>query len=279
MKSSMRKWRLSRIGPIVGVTAFGFTLQFILDPDQRGPPHRKRQTDPNAVPHVVVYQYQACPYCYRVKSYLDFLRIPYKTVEVNPITKSQLFYFKDYQKVPIAVLNMDIVYDSNNIIDAITKNHSTGRVPSGFYPPDTQKWNEWSEKRLAVYIYPNLCRTFADSSQFFSYAYAVPTWSYLEQGMVHVLGTLAGRFASGKVKSKYNIVDERKELNDEVQVWLNAVGDKKFLHGNQITMPDVLVYGVLKSVEGMNTFTDVMDKNPKLRAWYERVASVVNPPK
>ncbi|KAJ6352065.1 hypothetical protein OIU76_001309 [Salix suchowensis] len=49
---------------------------------------------------VVLYQYEACPFCNKVKAFLDYYNIPYKVVEVNPISKKEIKW-SDYKKVPI----------------------------------------------------------------------------------------------------------------------------------------------------------------------------------
>ena len=52
---------------------------------------------------VTLYQYDVCPFCNKVKAQLDFLGIAYDVVEVNPLTKSELGFSKEYRKVPIVV--------------------------------------------------------------------------------------------------------------------------------------------------------------------------------
>ena len=39
---------------------------------------------------ITIYQYKICPYCSRPKTFLDYLGVTYKAIEVNPLTKSQL---------------------------------------------------------------------------------------------------------------------------------------------------------------------------------------------
>ena len=78
-------------------------------------------------------------------------------------------------------------------------------------------------------------------------------------------------FANGKIKKKYGIVDERQELKTCLLVWTDALKGKKFLHGDTITMPDILVFGVLRAIEGLQTFTFIMEENKELKDWYERV--------
>lgn len=39
-------------------------------------------------------------------------------------------------------------------------------------------------------------------------------------------------------------------------------------------MPDLLVFGVLRSIRGLRTFEEVMSRNPQLSAWYGAVEAL-----
>ena len=39
---------------------------------------------------VTLYAYKICPFCCKTKSILKFAKVPFKAVEVNPLTKSEL---------------------------------------------------------------------------------------------------------------------------------------------------------------------------------------------
>ncbi len=39
---------------------------------------------------------------------MDFLKVPYKVVEVNPLNKKELKAITDYNKVPVAVLDGEV---------------------------------------------------------------------------------------------------------------------------------------------------------------------------
>ena len=49
---------------------------------------KKEPTQNN--PSLILYQYQICPFCNKTKAFLDYVAIPYKIVEVNPLTKAEL---------------------------------------------------------------------------------------------------------------------------------------------------------------------------------------------
>ncbi|CAN1818965.1 Prostaglandin E synthase 2 [Linum perenne] len=61
---------------------------------------------------VVLYQYEACPFCNKVKAFLDYYSIPYKVVEVNPISKKEIKW-SDYKKVPILTVDGEQLVDSS----------------------------------------------------------------------------------------------------------------------------------------------------------------------
>ena len=49
-----------------------------------------------------LYQYATCPFCCKVRTFLDYYDIDYDTVEVNPVSRKEV-QFSDYQKVPFMV--------------------------------------------------------------------------------------------------------------------------------------------------------------------------------
>lgn len=86
---------------------------------------------------VVLYQYEACPFCNKVKgnvldpihfhlllvflriylpsvAFLDFNKIPYKIVEVNPLFKKEIKW-SDYKKVPILTVDGEQLVDSSGL--------------------------------------------------------------------------------------------------------------------------------------------------------------------
>ena len=129
-----------------------------------------------------IYQYKICPFCNRVKAYLDFLRVEYVTIEVDPISKSEIKFSTNHKKVPIAIIKDITVVDSGNIINSITdsllKESSLKINKELFFPKDTAYWDDWSEKKLAVMLYPNITRSFDESWECFEYSLNVKSWSY-----------------------------------------------------------------------------------------------------
>lgn len=80
-------------------------------------------------PTLTLYQYKTCPFCSKVRAFLDYHGLPYEIVEVNPVMRQEIKW-STYRKVPILMVNEDVV--SDNTIMASTG----GRYVSLF-------WNLW----------------------------------------------------------------------------------------------------------------------------------------
>eukprot|EP00186_Timspurckia_oligopyrenoides_P000154 CAMPEP_0182446514 /NCGR_PEP_ID=MMETSP1172-20130603/4255_1 /TAXON_ID=708627 /ORGANISM="Timspurckia oligopyrenoides, Strain CCMP3278" /LENGTH=98 /DNA_ID=CAMNT_0024642459 /DNA_START=159 /DNA_END=455 /DNA_ORIENTATION=- len=84
-------------------------------------------------------------------------------------------------------------------------------------------------------------------------------------------------FVSKKLKKKYNIDDEREALYEAVNSFIDAVGDKAFLGGNEPNLADIAVFGVLRSIENYDTFKDMIT-NSKVSPWYTRMTEKTGAP-
>nr|XP_018915501.1 PREDICTED: prostaglandin E synthase 2 [Bemisia tabaci] len=73
-------------------------------------------------PKVILFQYPTCPFCCKVRAFLDFYGVSYDIVEVNPVLRQQIKWSK-YKKVPIILVQVDGGYqqlnDSSMIISAL----------------------------------------------------------------------------------------------------------------------------------------------------------------
>lgn len=139
---------------------------------------------------ITVYQYQICPFCNKVKAFLDFMGVSYDTVEVNPLTKAQIKTLGtgDHKKVPVVTVNATVTVESNDIIYMLlkelkdaSKDASFDKRLSSLMTDDTTKWAEWSDKKLAVMLYPNITRNFDESWQAFAYCGDVEAWGPMDR--------------------------------------------------------------------------------------------------
>lgn len=71
----------------------------------------------------MLFQYPTCPFCCKVRAFLDYYGISYDVVEVDPVLRTQTKW-TTYRKVPILLAKVEDGYqqlnDSSMIISALT---------------------------------------------------------------------------------------------------------------------------------------------------------------
>ncbi|XP_023237548.1 prostaglandin E synthase 2-like isoform X1 [Centruroides sculpturatus] len=117
------KWRKWKLGAgVFGGGLFCLSLPIfrdeyqLLEGNKEHPEKDKVQWGPYDIPisrkvdgpnklgvKLTLFQYQSCPFCCKVRAFLDYRGIPYDVVEVNPVFRTQL-KFSEYRKVPIVIL-------------------------------------------------------------------------------------------------------------------------------------------------------------------------------
>jgi len=55
---------------------------------------------------IILFQYTTCPFCCKVRAFLDFYGFSYDIVEVDPVLRQQIKWSK-YRKVPIVLIQRD----------------------------------------------------------------------------------------------------------------------------------------------------------------------------
>ncbi|CDF40289.1 unnamed protein product [Chondrus crispus] len=237
-------------------------------------------SDVKRTPEIVLYQYEVCPFCNKVRAYLDFHDLPYRVVEVDPLRKTELAKFdKSYRKVPIAIVNGEQVNGSGAVIERVAAlmEHGGHAKPSEV----ERQWLTWLDDKLIHLVAPNIYRTMNESLQTFDYIADNAKFSSWQRGTIRYSGAIAMYFVARKLKNKYGIDDEREAILGALQEWTEAIkkGGGKFLEGRESPgVADLSVYGVLKSIETFDTFTEVKRKNEELAEWFDRTKNAVGQP-
>nr|CAG4644074.1 EOG090X08KD [Lepidurus arcticus] len=94
-------------------------------------------------PKLTLYQYQSCPFCYKVRAFLDYSGLAYDVVEVNPVYKRELKW-SNYRKVPFLVINIEEegktrrlqLVDSTLIVSALASYQHAKDKKEGQYLPE-----------------------------------------------------------------------------------------------------------------------------------------------
>ncbi|XXG40363.1 hypothetical protein AAC387_Pa01g1099 [Persea americana] len=232
----------------------------------------KEPPSPDLLPrNVVLYQYEACPFCNKVKAFLDYHDIPYEVVEVNPLSKKEIKW-SEYKKVPILTVDGDPLVDSSDIIEKLSyRIHPEEPVLVG---DEEKKWRRWVDDHLVHVLSPNIYRNTSEALESFEYITSHGNFSFTERLTVKYAGAAAMYFVSKNLKKKYNITDERVALYEAAETWVEALDGRNFLGGSKPNLADLAVFGVLRPIRHLRAGRDMVD-NTHIGEWYTRMETAV----
>ncbi|PHU21004.1 hypothetical protein BC332_12155 [Capsicum chinense] len=234
--------------------------------------HAKVAVPPELRPKdLVLYQYEACPFCNKVKAFLDYYDLPYKVIEVNPISKKELKW-SDYKKVPVVVVDGEQMVNSSDIIDQLYKKVRSS--DSTFDANEESKWRKWVDDHLVHMLSPNIYRSTSEALESFDYITSHGNFSFTERITAKYAGAAAMYFVSKKLKKKYNITDERAALYEAAETWVDALKGRDFLGGSNPNLADLAVFGVLRPIRYLKSGKDMVE-NTRIGDWYSRMESAV----
>lgn len=239
----------------------------------------KRNISTSGAPDIVLYQFEVCPFCNKVRAFLDYHGIPYRVVEVDPLRKTELKQFSaDYRKVPIALINSKQVNGSAAVISTVQSHLLQSEDTPTKNMEVEQKWLKWVDDHLIHLIAPNIYKTPGESLQTFNYITEKSKFSAWERASIRYTGAAAMYMIGKRLKKKYGIEDARESIHDAVDKWMKAVseGGSGFLEGRKTPgVADLSVYGVLKAIKTFDTFGEIREKNQEFAEWFDRMAVVV----
>ncbi|XP_017952053.1 prostaglandin E synthase 2 isoform X2 [Xenopus tropicalis] len=77
---------------------------------------------------LTLYQYKTCPFCSKVRAFLDFYQLPHEIVEVNPVMRREI-KFSSYRKVPILIADSSssLQLNDSSVIISVIKTFLTSK--------------------------------------------------------------------------------------------------------------------------------------------------------
>ncbi|KDP36894.1 hypothetical protein JCGZ_08185 [Jatropha curcas] len=223
---------------------------------------------------VVLYQYEACPFCNKIKAFLDYNNIPYKVVEVNPISKKEIKW-SDYKKVPILTVDGEQMVDSSDIINKLFQRIHPDKSISD--DDEESKWRGWVDNHLVHVLSPNIYRTTSEALESFDYITTHGNFSFTERLVAKYAGAAAMYFVSKKLKKRHNITDERAALYDAAETWVDALKGRDYLGGSKPNLADLAVFGVLRPIRYLKSGKDMVE-HTRIGEWYSRMEHAVGVP-
>ncbi|XP_031225684.1 prostaglandin E synthase 2 isoform X2 [Mastomys coucha] len=141
---------------------------------------------------------------------------------------------------------------------------------------EEMKWRQWADDWLVHLISPNVYRTPAEALASFDYIVRESKFGVVEATMAKYVGAAAMYLISKRLKSRHHLQDDvRVDLYEAANKWVTAVGkDRPFMGGQKPNLADLAVYGVLRVMEGLEAFDDLM-RHSHIQPWYLRMERAI----
>ena len=247
---------------------------------------------------VTLYQYMNCPFCNKVRAFFDYNNIPYSIVEVNPLTKSEIKGMKKNKngklKVPIIGLpsgREDQMVESDAIIDEFQRllDEKPGKASKPWFGSskskqtsdkgvqDMQDLRKWVNNKFVHVITVNIYRNPEEALETFQYLTTNGNFSPLMKESIKYSGAgIMYMVSQYSIKKKRNLPgDERTHLYEQAEKWVKDLEGNDFHGGSKPDLADLSVFGVIRAVEGFQTFKDMMSKNTQMSEWWSRMEKEV----
>ncbi|XP_026886271.1 prostaglandin E synthase 2 isoform X2 [Electrophorus electricus] len=138
------------------------------------------------------------------------------------------------------------------------------------------KWRKWADDWLVHLISPNVYRTPMEALASFDYIVSEGKFGTFEGFFAKYFGAAAMWIISKRLRNRHNLHDDvRQDLYKAVNEWIAAIGKKKFMGGDNPNLADLAVFGVLRVMEGLQAFNDMME-NTKVKKWYRCMEETVH---
>jgi len=227
---------------------------------------------------IVLYQFETCPFCHKVRAFLDFHNIPYRVVEVNPLWKTELKQVSDYNKVPLMKINGKEVRDSDRIIDTLHGYLLRQNQDTPFTDKEKQ-WRAYVNDILLRLFTANVYQTLNDSFQMMDYISKSSNFSAFGKLSAYWAGSIA-MYMLGRKRRKQLGSDPRQALYGEVNKVVESLrtSGKPFLNGDKPGDADVFVFAMFRALEPLRVFADIK-AICAIMPWFLRVKEAVGPSK
>ncbi len=220
---------------------------------------------------LTLYQFDSCPFCWKVKALLNYTNQPYKTVEVTPFGMPEL-EFTEHKKVPVLKDGDQVITESAIIIEYINENYSKLVIDD-----DAKQWTAWVDSKLVHYLPPLIHPNIRTSFRNFALILQDGQFGWFKGKFIRLIGSFVMPRVATKMKLKHNIDDVEKEYLEAIDHWVNkGLAAKAFFGGSQPDFVDCSVFGVLRSSDQLGVISLAKSHNAEFAKWYDACYSMMN---
>lgn len=227
--------------------------------------------------HPTLYEYTVCPFCWKIKAILNFKKIPFERIEVNPINKKEIAFSPDYRKVPIFIdANGKQINDSTPIMRYIDEHYPQQKVfeKDASAKEIEDEWIKWSEETFVRALPPLIYSSIGKSIKAFDYITKSGKFNFFQRYMIKYSGAFIMHLVGKKSAKRQEISDTLSHFQNCLDKLNNTLSRQSYLKGQDSPNgADLAIWGILASIKELPDFKWVKEK-PAVYSWFKRIESL-----
>lgn len=212
---------------------------------------------------LTLYQFESCPFCWKVKALLHYAKIPYQIIEVNPMTSEELKPL-GLKQVPVLVDDGEVIKESGVIVDYLNDRYA--QVSTG---DSVAQWRQWVDQQFVFLLPPIIHKNFVTSWRTFGKVLSTSGFNPFKRLFVRLGGAITMSRTAPKKALERGITDAPTALQTAVRQWIDSGLAGQPFHGGTVPdLADLAVFGVLRATDGLVTIELAEQASPGFGRWY-----------
>ena len=217
-----------------------------------------------------------CPFCWKVRSLLEYLDIPHDRIQVNPMRiKKTLPSAPEWKKVPVWVDSQQEVFvDSTPIMKHIDSVHNDGKLWSSNDEERRDKWMEWVDLHMSKATIPILYGSIGSALKTTTRISKLEKFGFFSKRLYAWAGfpIMWGIIAKKRVKKDGRT--PKKLWHDLLSEFTEQFGDKPFFGGEKPDLIALAAFGYVRSISPYSQFSQLEDHEAGMN-WYRAVEATL----
>ena len=227
---------------------------------------------------VILYQFQLCPFCHKVRAALELKGVPYQKIEVSPGNKKELPELPEGapRKVPILQVNDRIIWDSTDILKSLDELVEGSPILSIESDVDANKaieLEDWIDEHLIPALPTVLYATWKDAFLAAKLTATGSNYSFWKALQVRVFGSIIMKMIAKRILRRHNRSDGRVWVKECVDYLEGELAQRQYLAGENISLADAAFHGALSCVQDFPLFNELMTR-PIIKEWFDRIQAL-----
>ncbi|MEZ4273487.1 MAG: glutathione S-transferase family protein [Myxococcota bacterium] len=223
----------------------------------------------------VLYQFSLCPFCHKVRAGLELKGIPYRTVEVNPRSKTELppLPAGAPQKVPVLQVGDRTVFDSTTILNFLDEAYPETRR---FNPEDAAQRKQsddieaWVDDEFIRSLPTVIYGTWGEAAQAARLVARSSNFGVLQGLGMKLGGSVIMHLVAKRILKKSGQADAHAWVGANLDKFEGWLGTQDFVCGAELSLADVAMVGAINCVREFPIYREIM-RRPVLAGWFSRM--------